>query len=72
MHVQVVFFGFLIGNPVWGMLADKFGRKKVNKCKKGIIVRMYVCTYVRMYIPYSGVFSRGNIFTNSYCYHFSR
>ena len=29
-QVQVVFFGFLIGNPVWGTLADKFGRKKVN------------------------------------------
>ena len=29
-QIQVVFFGFLIGNPVWGTLADKFGRKKVN------------------------------------------
>jgi len=26
----VVFFGFLIGGPVWGVAADKFGRKKVS------------------------------------------
>ena len=30
VHVQVVFFGFLFGNPVWGIVADKFGRKKVH------------------------------------------
>ena len=29
-NTQAVFFGFLIGNPVWGTMADKFGRKKVN------------------------------------------
>ena len=30
IFVQVVFFGFLFGNPVWGIVADKYGRKKVN------------------------------------------
>ena len=28
--LQVVFFGFLVGGPVWGIAADKFGRKKVS------------------------------------------
>ena len=26
---QVVFLGLLIANPIWGVVADKFGRKKV-------------------------------------------
>ena len=48
-HVQVVFFGFLIGNPVWGVLADKIGRKKVDlviietHVQSQLIVCMYVC-----------------------------
>ena len=26
----VVFVGYLCGSPLWGMFADKFGRKKVG------------------------------------------
>ena len=28
-HFQVVFFGFLLSSPVWGVIADKYGRKTV-------------------------------------------
>ena len=58
--MQVVFFGFLIGNPVWGVLADKFGREKVKinnasveqPCSQDcycIVVHPYLqgCYYVR-------------------------
>ena len=31
--MQVVFLGLLLGNPVWGVVADKFGRKKVYNNK---------------------------------------
>ena len=50
-HTQVVFFGFLCGSPVWGILADKIGRKKVrNTCALHRLYRpcAYVC--VCMYI----------------------
>ena len=47
-HIQVVFFGFLCGSPVWGVLADKIGRKKVTEKRN-----TYVCItqVVYMYMP---------------------
>ena len=30
VNLQVVFLGFLFGSPVWGAVADTFGRKKVS------------------------------------------
>ena len=41
-HTQVVFFGFLFGNPVWGVLADKIGRKKVTENSVHYTGCMYV------------------------------
>ena len=34
-----MFLGFLFGSPVWGVVADKFGRKKVSG-------KMYQYTYM--------------------------
>ena len=28
-HLQVVFFGFVLGSAVWAVIADKYGRKTV-------------------------------------------
>ena len=61
MCMQVVFFGFLIGNPVWGTVADKYGRKKVNKCKRMCVcvcvcvcvrARACMCVYPCLYLPH--------------------
>ena len=50
----MVFFGYLVGSPVWGAIADKFGRKRV--CTYVMYewyymkVYLYVCIYVFMYV----------------------
>ena len=42
---QVVFVGFLLGGPVWGVTADKFGRKKVcAQCTVVCVVCICFCT----------------------------
>ena len=42
-----MFVGYLIGSPIWGIIADKFGRKKVMQYS---VVKMMsynvVCTCV--------------------------
>ena len=39
-----MFLGFLFGSPVWGVVADKFGRKKVS----GKCISTRICAHVRL------------------------
>ena len=47
--LQIVFFGFLTGAPVWGAAADKFGRKRVSYKKNYFVtcdqIHTLLCTY---------------------------
>jgi len=52
----MVFFGYLIGSPVWGAVADKFGRKRVWAIHIYIVLCIYCmhtaysCTYMQSHI----------------------
>ena len=54
--LQVVFLGSLIGNLIWGTVADKFGRKMVKHYLKFLAFCM--CLYILVFFVYMCVFQQ--------------
>ena len=49
-----MFLGFLFGSPVWGAVADTFGRKKVSGKYKCMHVHTHTHTYTHTHtIPFT-------------------
>ena len=66
-YMQVVFFGVLIGNPVWGTLADKFGRKKVQQLILVLVnVFLHVCVYACAYTVYVNILREKEVYENRF------